>query len=197
MFIKTFLLLFNFIFQIATLSAVVNQSRVSAYLFRNYALPWRIQSEYIGSNEYQVWQAVRASAAAPTYFEEYKLDNFLHQVSFLLYYNFLFFTMILVIDLFPQDGGILYNNPTAVGIHEAKLLWPETPIQCVVSFGTGRIVPMHFQNSQEPQSLSSSWKNKFLKILDSATDTEGNLTKISLSVKCYDIICNRCAYSIK
>lgn len=74
------------------------------------------------------------------------------------------------------------NNPTAIAIHEAKLVWPNTPIQCVVSFGTGRSVPSPAElgklktsksANREIGSEGTSWSNKFLKILDSATDTQG------------------------
>ncbi|XP_056645439.1 calcium-independent phospholipase A2-gamma-like [Diorhabda sublineata] len=140
-------------------SAIVNQSRISAYIFRNYALPCKVQSQYKGGYNHKVWEAVRASAAAPTYFEEFKLGNMLH-----------------------QDGGILVNNPTAVAIHEAKLLWPTTPIQCVISFGTGRTAPNPVSSSagdKEEIITNSSWKKKFFAIIDSATDTEGVHTMLS------------------
>ena len=104
-----------------------------------------------------MWEAVRASAAAPTYFEEVKLGNNLH-----------------------QDGGVLVNNPTSVALSEAKNIWPGTPLQCVMSIGTGQTFSSRKDpnmsdlsnppNSKSPNTLS--WKGKFLKVLDSATDTE-------------------------
>lgn len=35
---------------------------------------------YCGTHSAKVWEAVRASSAAPTYFEEFKLGDYLHQV---------------------------------------------------------------------------------------------------------------------
>ncbi|KAK5972256.1 Calcium-independent phospholipase A2-gamma, partial [Trichostrongylus colubriformis] len=89
-----------------------------------------------------------ASAAAPLYFEEVKVDQYL-----------------------LQDGGVIANNPTAIGVHEAKLLWPEERLHCVVSVGNGRSVcDLEQEQSMKPSALSSL--QKFNRIVDSATNTE-------------------------
>ena len=142
--------------KLCILSAVINQSSLSAYVFRNYTLSCHVHSKYDGNHKHMIWEAVRASAAAPTYFEEFKLGNKLH-----------------------QDGGILFNNPTAVAIHEARLLWPETPIQCVLSFGTGRTIPLPVDPKNLNSVSASSWKSKFYAVIESATDTEGVHTMLS------------------
>lgn len=66
----------------ATISAVVNQAKTQTYVFRNYSLPYNVQSEYMGGTSSKVWEAVRASSSAPAYFEECKLGEFLHQVTY-------------------------------------------------------------------------------------------------------------------
>ncbi|XP_061347864.1 phospholipase A I-like isoform X2 [Gastrolobium bilobum] len=71
-------------------------------------------SAFIGSCKHLVWQAIRASSAAPYYLDDFSDD----------------------INRW-QDGAIVANNPTIFAIREAQLLWPDTKIDCLVSLGCG------------------------------------------------------------
>ncbi|XP_056137548.1 calcium-independent phospholipase A2-gamma-like isoform X2 [Lampris incognitus] len=131
--------------KVAAVSTIVNRGTpLKAYVFRNYNLLPGVRSHYLGGCQHQLWQAVRASSAAPGYFQEFTLGNDLH-----------------------QDGGLLINNPTALAIHECKCLWPNTPLECVVSLGTGR-----FESPGKHSTTYTSLKTKLTNVISSATDTE-------------------------
>ncbi|XP_029363172.1 calcium-independent phospholipase A2-gamma-like [Echeneis naucrates] len=132
--------------KVSAVSAVVNWgSSPKAFVFRNYNHKPGSLSRYAGGSVYQMWQAVRASSAAPGYFQEFPLHSDIH-----------------------QDGGILLNNPCALAVHESRLLWPNQPFQCVLSLGTGR-----YDNAKRTPATSTSLRAKISNLICSATDTEG------------------------
>lgn len=129
----------------SAVSVLVNRDVLKPFVWRNYSIvPGSRDTHWPGTCRSTLWEAVRASSAAPGYFEEFKHDSNVH-----------------------QDGGILANNPAGVGLYECRQLWPDAPLQSVVSIGTGRYEPFIGPNSPEFLSL----KSKLLKILDSATGT--------------------------
>ncbi|KAL7088716.1 hypothetical protein ACP275_13G144600 [Erythranthe tilingii] len=74
------------------------------------------RNAFIGSCKHPIWQAIRASSAAPYY-----LDDFSDGI-----YRW-------------QDGAIVANNPTIFAVREAQLLWPDSKIDCLVSIGCGSV----------------------------------------------------------
>uniref|UniRef100_UPI003AAAB1EF calcium-independent phospholipase A2-gamma-like n=1 Tax=Centroberyx gerrardi TaxID=166262 RepID=UPI003AAAB1EF len=131
--------------KVSAVSTIVNRGLpLKAYVFRNYRLMPGVRSHYLGDCKHKMWQAIRASSAAPGYFQEFVLGKDLH-----------------------QDGGLLINNPTALAIHECKCLWPNTPVQCVVSLGTGR-----YDTGGKNSATYTSLKAKLTNVISSATDTE-------------------------
>uniref|UniRef100_UPI0037E90F52 calcium-independent phospholipase A2-gamma-like n=1 Tax=Semicossyphus pulcher TaxID=241346 RepID=UPI0037E90F52 len=132
--------------KVSAVSAVVNWgTSPKAFVFRNYNHKPGSLSRYAGASGCQMWQAVRASSAAPGYFQEFTLQSDIH-----------------------QDGGILLNNPCALAVHESRLLWPNQPFQCVLSLGTGR-----YDNVKRGPATSTSLRAKISNLISSATDTEG------------------------
>ena len=84
------------------------------FLFRTYQYPQGKPSRYSGTCRFKQWQALRASAAAPSYFEPYEHG-----------------------DKVFQDGGLCANNPAALALHEARHLFPGCAVRCLLSVGTG------------------------------------------------------------
>lgn len=128
----------------AAVCAQVNSFPPQPYILRNYNHPDSPPSKdditLQGNSTFRVWEAVRATAAAPGYFDPVIKDQ-LHLV----------------------DGAMIYNNPIALAIMEAKALWPDRPIGCLVSCGTGAR-PSHHIDVTMGSLLSD--------IVDSATETE-------------------------
>lgn len=62
----------------------------------------------------KIWEAARATTAAPT-----------------------FFLPIIISDIEYTDGGTGFNNPAELAIYEAHNIWPNRPIGCLISVGTG------------------------------------------------------------
>ncbi|OAP65340.1 hypothetical protein AYL99_01312 [Fonsecaea erecta] len=66
--------------------------------------------------EIKIWEAARASSAAPTWFE-----SFAHRASQRKF----------------VDGGIYFNNPVHVADQEREFLWPNSRADLILSVGTG------------------------------------------------------------
>ncbi|KAJ8301954.1 hypothetical protein KUTeg_020941 [Tegillarca granosa] len=131
--------------KMSSLSCIINITKMKNYVFRTYNLPPDVYSQYPGSCKHKVWEMIRASSAAPAYFEQFMIDEFVH-----------------------QDGGVKANNPTAIALHECKRLWPDEPLQCVISLGNGRYEP----NLEVYSKKTINLVDKAQKIAESATDTE-------------------------
>lgn len=86
--------------------------------------------------------ALRASTAAPTVFKPVMMGGEMY-----------------------CDGGIVASNPTAVAIHEARTLFPDIPIEMVVSVGTGGFL-------EQKSSPRIGWDGIIAQIVGSACDGE-------------------------
>ena len=94
------------------------------FLFRNYSHSPDRPSRYAGSTEYALWEGLRATTAAPTYFPEFLLDEYV-----------------------LRDGAVVSNNPAAIAVHEARRLWGKDSVKTICSVGTG-LFPTLFQSGR-------------------------------------------------
>ena len=90
----------------------------------------------------RIWEAARATSAAPMYFEPIAVGKFGETF---------------------VDGGIGANNPVAYVMERAKHIWPGSNIRCLVSIGTG--IP-------RPKSISGNFFKVVQVMASISTDTE-------------------------
>ncbi|KAK9417273.1 putative PNPLA domain-containing protein [Seiridium unicorne] len=95
------------------------------YLLANYNQPrdaqksnhYHFQRPETSDAELRIWEAARATSAAPRYFKSYH-----HDPSHKRYI----------------DGAVLHNNPIRIADLERRILWPECPVpDIILSLGTG------------------------------------------------------------
>ena len=65
-----------------------------------------------------------------------------------------------------QDGAATANNPAAIAVQEALLLWPGLPIDCLVSLGSGAVP------SAPREKSMSSYLDTGSVLIESACETE-------------------------
>jgi hypothetical protein len=85
--------------------------------------PPTVFRSYLGNgiqpSQCAVWQAARATSAAPSFFKEMYIDNPRPAINYV-------------------DGGLGHNNPAEVALEEAERIWPTAKHFCLVSIGTGQ-----------------------------------------------------------
>ena len=112
------------------------RARTGPRLFRTYKV--RANATF----NCTIWEACRATSAAPTYFESIKIGEEGEQETFL-------------------DGGLGYNNPVEQVLEEARRIFPGRKVACVVSIGTGVANVISFPDSPKtsPLKLINALKN--------------------------------------
>ena len=130
--------------KVFVVSTLVSVSPAEPFLFRNYQYPQGIDDDAddgvdadggahskrvntLGSCKNTLWEGVRASSAAPYYLADFSLG-----------------------DEKWQDGAVTCNNPSVLGIMEARRLWPDKPIDVLVSISSGNVAP----KTRDASSLS-------------------------------------------
>jgi uncharacterized protein len=111
-------------FEDTTMSQALTEVLVTSYDIerRQPYLFKRHKAQKDPRREWPMWQAARATSAAPTYFEPAKLE-FKNSKDYLAL----------------VDGGVYANNPAMCGYVEARKLWPGEKDFLVVSLGTGEL----------------------------------------------------------
>merc|ERR1711871_903137 len=140
-------------------STQVNVNPPVPMIWRNFNYPMGQASRYPGSFRVNTQTAIRASTAAPTFFTPIQWEGGLY-----------------------CDGAIVANNPAAIAVQEAKALYPNVPIELLISIGTGVYI-----GPASGDMKSMNWNVLVSQIVASATGSEDvhNLLRDFLSTDQY------------
>lgn len=145
---------------ITSFVCAANANSVNTELLRSY------KTKKIGHQNYDcyVWEAVRATSAAPLFFEPITLKA--SQATFV-------------------DGGIRANNPIDFLMSEARSLWPDREVGCVISLGTGIKLPqsLDLHNSRLHEVLQT--------LADIATDANSKAREFRDTAEGRTLVRNR------
>jgi len=124
---------------------------VVAKFASDVAGPPEIFRSYFGENvapsQCKIWQAARATTAAPSFFKEITIDEPPPGIAFV-------------------DGGLKFNNPSELALREAAELWPKSKTFCLVSIGTGQPKPEEILHKSKTNNTET--QNHFVRQLKSA-----------------------------
>lgn len=95
-----------------------------------------------------IWEACRATSAAPSYFGSIKIGDKGEQETFV-------------------DGGLGYNNPVEQVLEEASRVFPGRKVGCVVNIGTGVASAIAF-----PTSPKTSPVKRIVALKNMATESD-------------------------
>jgi patatin-like phospholipase/acyl hydrolase len=105
-----------------------------------------------------VTDCVLASTAAPTYFEPTLVGTGAETSSFV-------------------DGGVYANNPSLIGLAEAKVLWPDEKEFTVISLGTGWVEEPYLHEKAKNWGLAEWVRPLISMMFDGQTHTADYITK--------------------
>ncbi|RSL93075.1 hypothetical protein CDV31_014873 [Fusarium ambrosium] len=124
---------------------VACQSTGSPVILANYNraepadMSYRLIRQTNPDTDWKIWQAARASSAAPTWFASYVHES---------------------LDTSYVDGGLHHNNPVRVAWEESTLLWPRSPLDILVNVGSGSTQDAVTSQPAEQPQTQPSWWNK-------------------------------------
>eukprot|EP01052_Picozoa_sp_SAG31_P040876 SAG31_NODE_6040_length_2197_cov_1.075786_1_plen_708_part_00 len=109
-------------FAVAATGVEIDAKTNRPFLLRTYPKP---EGGLQGTSSCKIWEAGRATGAAPTYFDHMEIG-----------------------DQPLIDGGVTANNPVQLAIEEAGALWPRRPVGCLVSLGCGQMTEQKRSSSK-------------------------------------------------